>query len=173
MGSVPSVTHWVVAVGGADTRETGVDRRDRVQTRPASTPASLRKNGLPKTPGPKFVVAWKQLLLGVPAGHVPHCHGVVAHVVATGERGDRSGGRSARRRKTHPLTPREAESRSSLPRRASGRGSPQPNWSGGAETLEQVLHSAERPKILDSCSYPRPIVVNFQGSLSFEIRKVI
>jgi hypothetical protein len=78
MGSVPSVTHWVVAVGGADTRETGVDRRDRVQTRPASTPASLRKNGLPKTPGPKFVVAWKQLLLGVPAGHVPHCHGVVA-----------------------------------------------------------------------------------------------
>jgi len=55
---------------------------------------------------------------------------------------------------------REVESRSSLLRRASGRGNPHPSWSGNAENLELVLHFAERPKILESCSYPRPIVVN-------------
>jgi len=49
---------------------------------------------------------------------------------------------------------REVEIRSSLLRRASGLGNPQPNWSGNAENLELVFHFAERPKILDSCSYP-------------------
>jgi hypothetical protein len=123
-------------------------------------PASPRKNDPPETRGPKFVVAWNQLPLGVPVGHVPHCDVMVAPAVATAGTGDRSGGRSTRKRRTHPPEPREEESRSSFPRRASGRGNPQLNWSDGAETLEPVLHSAKRPKTLDSCSYPRPIVVN-------------
>jgi len=122
--------------------------------------ASLRKNGHPETCGPKFVVAWKQLLLGVPVGHVPHCHDVVARGVATGGREDRSGGQSIRSRRMLLPELREVESRSSLLRRASGRGNPQPNWSRGAETLELAPHSVERPKILYSCSFPRPIVVN-------------
>jgi hypothetical protein len=119
--------------------------------------ASLRTNDHPGTCVPKFVVAWKQLLLGVPVGRVPHCHVVVAHAVATGGRGDRSGGRSTQRCRTHPPAPREAESHSSLPRRALGPGNPHPNRSGGAESFELVLHSPERPRILDSRSYPRPI----------------
>jgi hypothetical protein len=61
---------------------------------------------------------------------------------------------------------REVEIRSSLLRRASGLGNPQPNWSGNAENLELVFHFAERPKILDSCSYPQPIVVTMDATIS-------
>jgi hypothetical protein len=99
-----------------------------------------------------------QLLLEVPVGHVPHCHVVVARAVATAGRGDRSGGRSTWRRRTYSPASREAESRSSLPRRASRRGNPHPNRAGGARILELVLHSAVRPKILEGCSYLRPII---------------
>ena len=119
--------------------------------------ASLRTNDHPGTRGLKFVVAWKQRLLGVPVGRVPHCHVGVARAVATGGRGDRSGGRSSQRCRTHSPAPREAESHSSLPPRASGPGNPHPNRSGNAESLALVLHSVKRPKILDSRSYPRPI----------------
>jgi hypothetical protein len=131
-------------------------------------PASLRKNDHPETHSPKFVVAWKQLLLGAPPGHFPNCLAVVARAVAIDGRVDRSGGRSTPRRRTPPPAPREEENRSPLPRRASGRGNPHPNWSGGAETLELVLRFAERPKILDNRSYPRPIVVNAAAALMID-----
>jgi hypothetical protein len=157
---VPSATRWVVAGGGAGTRAARADRRDRAPTRPTWMPAYLRTNVHPETGGPKFVVAWKQLPLGVPPGHVPRCHVVAARAVATGGREDRSGGRSTRRRRTNPPAPRGEGHRSSIPRRASGRGNPHPHRAGDAETLERVLRSAERPEILDESSYPRPIVFN-------------
>jgi hypothetical protein len=123
-GNLPFATRWVVAAGGAGTRAARADRRDLVQTRPASKPAALRKNDRPKTRVPKFVVAWKQLPLEVLAGHVPHCHVAVARAVAAGGKGGRSEGRSTRRRRTHPLAPPEEEIRSLPPRRASGQGNP-------------------------------------------------
>jgi hypothetical protein len=160
MGSAPSVTHRVVAAGEEGMRAAGADRRDRVQPRRVSTLASLRTNDRQGTHGPKFVAAWTQWPLLGPVGHVPHCHVVVARAVATGEREDRSGGQSIPRRRTHPPGRREAENRSSLPRRASRRDNPHPNRSGCVGILERVLHSAEHPKILDSCSYPGPIKAN-------------
>jgi hypothetical protein len=126
-GSVPFVTHWGVAAGGAGTRAAGADRRDQVQKRPRSTPVSLRKNGHPETRGPDFVAAWKQSLLEVPVGHAPRYHVTVARAVAIGGMEDRSGGRSTQRHRTHRPAPLEGKSCSSLPRRASGQGNPEPN----------------------------------------------
>jgi hypothetical protein len=134
-------------------RAIGVRRRDRVRPRRASTLASLRTNDRRGTFGPKFVGAWIQLPLEVPVGRVRHCRAVVAHVVASGGRADRNEGLLAPSRRTQPPVPREVESRSSLPRRASGRGSRRTNRSDDGGTLERVLHSVQRPKILGSCSW--------------------
>ena len=78
---------------------------------------------------------------------------MVAHGVATGERADHSEGRLSQRRRTHSPAPREAENRSWLPRRVSIQGNLHLDWSGGAGTLERVLHSVEHPRTLHSCAY--------------------
>ena len=122
--------------------------------------AFLRKNGRPETLCRRFVVAWKQLLIEVLVGHVRRCHVAAAHAAAAGGRADRSGERSTRRRRKRSPAPREAESRSSIPRRASILCNPQLDWSVGAETLELVFHFAERRKILGTCPWVGPILAN-------------
>jgi hypothetical protein len=72
-------------------RAAGACRQVGVQPQLGSTLASPRMNDRPGTSDLKFVGAWTQLLPVAPAGRVPHCRAVVAHVVATAGRGDRNG----------------------------------------------------------------------------------
>lgn len=147
-------------------RAAGACPRDSVRPHIAWMLAFLRTNDHQGTHDPNFADAWMQSQLGAPADHVPRCHVVAAHAVATGERGGHSGAPSFPRRRTHLPVPREAESCNSLRRRALRRGNHRQSRSGDANTLEPVLHSMQCPQTLDNCSYAQPTAAKIVGNLS-------